>query len=266
MNLEQSLTKRGIKVTLHKVEFTTNYTRAFLKIENSNEPHSNLVNFVLEPVAMQGKKQLRYISRFKKDFPQDGFSEINFSPIPPGVEEEGVAVFHPVGFTPDSPRTVILRFDSTVSPFIFEVPLEEGVQVRPKVEEDSTIKVVEVGQTRIAGGVLITLHKVEFAEEYTAVFLILENKNGEHSDIFFDETECRAIQQNKQFWRTFEGPKYRQIKVSIPGGIKEEGVVKFEAIDYNKGKIRFEFPVITNIQDRKRYRFIFNVSIPRTNS
>ncbi|MDQ6668183.1 MAG: hypothetical protein M3Y53_08165, partial [Thermoproteota archaeon] len=266
VQFEQDLTVRGIKVTLHKVEFTMNYTRAFLKIENLNGPHSSLVSFVLEPVAMQGKKQLRYISRFKENFPQDGSSEINFSPIPPGVEEEGVAVFQSVDFNPDSPQTVILRFDSTVSPFIFEVPLEEGVQVRPKIGEDLTSRVIKVERTRTGGGVLITLHKVQFAEQYTAVFLTVENKNGENSDILFEKMKCRAIQQKKQFLTTFEGPKHREIKLIIPGGIEEQGVVKFEALDYNEEKARFEFPIITKSEGHKRYRFVFDVSIPKTNS
>ncbi len=263
VQVEQSLTIRGIKVTLHTVEFTTNFTRAFLKIENLNGPHSNLESFVLEPVAMQGKKQLRYISRFKKDFPQDGISEINCSPIPPGVEEEGVAVFQAVDFNSDSPRTIILRFDSTVSPFIFEVPLEDDVQARPKVGEGLTNKVVKVERTRTGGGVHITLHKVEFAAQYTAVFLTLENKNNEQSEIFFARTECRAIQQKKQFGTTLTGPKYKEIKFIIPGGIEEQGVVKFETLDYNEEKVRFEFPVLTKTEGQKRYRFVFNVSIPK---
>jgi transposase len=266
VQVEQTLTISGIKVTLYRVEFTMNYTRAFLKIENLNLPHSNLVGFELEPVAMQGKKQLRYISRFKKDFPQDGLSEINFSPIPPGVEEEGVAVFQPVDFNPNSPQTVILRFDSTISPFIFEVPLAEGVQVRPQVREELTSRVVNVERSRTGGGVIITLHMVEFAGQYTAVYLTVENKNGEHSDIFFEKTECRAIQQKKQFLTTFEGPKHREIKSIIPGGIEEQGVVKFEALDYNEEKARFEFPIIMKSEGHKGYRFVFDVSIPKTNS
>ncbi|MDQ6865005.1 MAG: MarR family transcriptional regulator [Thermoproteota archaeon] len=209
VQVEQSLTNRGIKVTLNKVEFTSIYTRVFLKIENLNAPHSDLVTF--GSVAMQGKKQLRYISSFNTDFPQDGFSEINFSPIPPGVEEEGVVVFQPVDFNTGSPRIAILRVESTVSPFIFEIPLTEGVQIRAKVGEDLTTRVIKVERTRTGGGVLITLHKLGFAERYTAVFLTLENKNREHSDIFFEKTECRAIQQKKQF-----GTKYIKKNMSNP--------------------------------------------------
>lgn len=91
VNVDQSITKEGIKITLHKVEFTSTYTRAFLKIENSNDITGRILGSV-EPMAMQGKKQLRH-RRFKKEFPKDGFNEINLGVIYPGAEEECVIVF-----------------------------------------------------------------------------------------------------------------------------------------------------------------------------
>jgi hypothetical protein len=229
VEVEHSLTNRSVKVTINKVEFTSKYTRAFMKIENSSGHHESPVNFGFSAVLIQGKRQFGYVDRFKDVFPRDGNKEINLGSIPPGVEEQGVVVFQPVELTPNAPRTIKLRFDSSVAPFIFEVPLEEGEgKRRPAlVTEDFTTKVVEVNQTKTGGGIFVTLHKVEFSDHYTAAFLTVENKNSHDSEIIF--LRGRIIQGKRQFGTTSEGPSYKHIKVNIPGGIEERGVEKFEA-------------------------------------
>ena len=57
--------------------------------------------------------------------------------------------------------------------------------------------------------------------------------------------------RKKQFRTTLEGPKHREIKSIIPGGIEEQGVVKFEALDYNEEKARlFKLPSCRKAKDK----------------
>lgn len=262
VEVEHSLTNRNVKVTINKVEFTSKYTRAFLKIENLRGHHESPVNFGFSAVLIQGKRQFGYVDRFKDVFPRDGNKEINLGSIPPGVEEQGVVVFQPVELTPDAPRTIKLRFDSSVAPFIFEVPLEEGEgERRPAlVTEEFTTKVVEVNQTKTGGGIFVTLHKAEFSDHYTAAFLTVENKNSHDSEIIF--LSGRIIQGKRQFGSTSEGPRYKHITVNIPGGIEERGVEKFEAIDNTGVKTKFEFQVVF-VRTKEGYKFDFDVDVPR---
>jgi len=123
-----------------------------------------------------------------------------------------------------------------------------------------TKKMVKVEQIQAKGGIKVTLHKVEFTVDYTAAFLTVEKTVNNVWEINFYEGESKAVQGERQFNYTSRGPNYKKIRRTIPYGIKEYGVVKFEAVDYNENSINFEFAFNMLLS---HYVFLFELQIPK---
>jgi len=123
-----------------------------------------------------------------------------------------------------------------------------------------TKKMVKVEQIQAKGGIKVTLHKVEFTVDYTAAFLTVEKTGNNLWEISFYDGESKAVQGERQFNYTSRGPNYKKIRRTIPYGIKEYGVVKFEAVDYNENSINFEFAF--NMFG-SHYVFLFELQIPK---
>ena len=94
--VEKTQEKQGIRMTLHKVEFSDKNTRAYLTVENLNKTSDNDLNFRdYESIAIQGKTQFGTTS---------GSMDVNYkkikTTIPSGIEEKGVVLFEPLNYTP----------------------------------------------------------------------------------------------------------------------------------------------------------------------
>lgn len=87
--LEQSQNKAGIKVTLHKVEFSQKNIRAYLTVDKMNAKAA-ITFYDFNAIALQGNKQYSTSYSFDVDYP-----EIK-SDIPPGIQENGVILFDPL--------------------------------------------------------------------------------------------------------------------------------------------------------------------------
>ncbi len=93
--VEKTQEKQGIRMTLHKVEFSDKNTRAYLTVENLNKTSDNDLNFrEYESIAIQGKTQFGTTS---------GSMDVNYkkikTTIPSGIEEKGVVLFEPLNYT-----------------------------------------------------------------------------------------------------------------------------------------------------------------------
>jgi hypothetical protein len=100
---EETQTKGGIKVILHKVEFSPKNTRVFLTVDNLNQKAA-ITFYDTGAKAIQGKKQYATTYSYDTEFPN-----IN-SDIPPGIEENGIILFEPLDYkTPTSAR---LQFEA----------------------------------------------------------------------------------------------------------------------------------------------------------
>lgn len=89
VTIEETQEDGGIKVILHKVEFSDKNTRAYLTVENTN-PDQDITFYDFNSKAIQGKKQFGTTYSFDVDYPK---IESN---IPPGIQEDGVVLFKPL--------------------------------------------------------------------------------------------------------------------------------------------------------------------------
>jgi hypothetical protein len=117
--IEMTQVKDGINVTLQKVEFTPNETKAFLSVKNinSNETHDVLFYETSDSVILAGEKQ--YEIKFSSENP--GMK----STIPAGKEETRVLVFESIDQNQSSVRFqfVMSKAYSDDSRFEFVVPV-----------------------------------------------------------------------------------------------------------------------------------------------
>lgn len=121
-------------------------------------------------------------------------------------------------------------------------------------------KIVNVQSTQTQGGIMVTLNKVEFAEEHTRAYVTVQNMNAE-SKIYFLDSNAVAFQGSRQFETTYTfDVDFPEIKYEIYPGIKEEGVILFEPLDYTLDMAKFQFEARgESLLDENK--FVFNVTI-----
>jgi DNA-binding transcriptional ArsR family regulator len=130
------------------------------------------------------------------------------------------------------------------------------------------ISVIKIEQSQTKDGIKVTLHRVEFTAECSAVFLTVENTSDNHCTVEFDDKNVIAIQGNYEFKVTSIGPNYRSFRKRFKYGDKEYGAVKFERLHYNEPSVRFEFPLIEKAADKffggaAVWSFVFEVQIQK---
>ena len=96
---------------------------------------------------------------------------------------------------------------------------------------------------------------IEFAENHTSVFFTIENKNTEDSKALL--LNAVAIQGKKQFSQVYSADHEHRY---ILGGTQVEGIVKFNALDYNKDKVTLEFKMVL-VRAQVVCQFVFDVAI-----
>ena len=119
-------------------------------------------------------------------------------------------------------------------------------------------KVVTVEQSQEDNGIKVRLHKVEFSDKNTRVYLTVEN-NDPSEDMTFYNFNAKAIQGHTQFAPTYSfDTTYPKIESTIPSGIQENGVVLFEPLDPSQDSAQFRFESRKGIDTSK---FIFDVIV-----
>jgi hypothetical protein len=124
-------------------------------------------------------------------------------------------------------------------------------------------KTVVLEKSQIKSGIKVTLHKVEFSDKNTRTYLTVDNLNPKTAISFYGSNSI-AIQGNKQYSTTYTFDiVYPEIKSNIPPGIKEEGVILFEPLNYKtQTSARFQFEA-TRQDTYDTVNFIFPVNIPK---
>lgn len=189
----------------------------------------------------------------------------------------------------DTDKDLVVYYDDSVNSFVsddcikvsgtVEEPFEgtnafSATLVSPAVTAKSIQKVdcaqainpaektVNLEATQLKAGIKFTVHKIEFSEKNTRVFMTIENLNGKASISFYG-FEAKAIQGKKQYDTTYSyDVDYPQIKSDILPGIVVDGVILFEPLDYKtQTTAKFQFQAAR--QDTySTFPFIFNVRIP----
>jgi hypothetical protein len=119
-------------------------------------------------------------------------------------------------------------------------------------------KLITMEETQIKSGIKVTLHKIEFSDKNTRVYLTVDN-NNKNTEISFYDFNSKAIQGNRQFETTTDyDVDYPEIESDIPAGIVEDGVILFEPLEYKKNNLILQFEASKNYEDVK---FIFNVDL-----
>lgn len=106
VKVEKTQFKAGIKVTLHKVEFSDKNTRAYLTVVNLNGK-AGIRFYDFDSKAIQGNRQFSTTYSYDVDYPSIK------SDIPPGIVEDGVVLFDPINYKIVSP--VKFQFKTTRS-------------------------------------------------------------------------------------------------------------------------------------------------------
>jgi hypothetical protein len=122
---------------------------------------------------------------------------------------------------------------------------------------DPASKVITVEQTQEDNGIRVTLHKVEFADENTRVYLTVENTDPTE-EISFYTFNSKAVQGATQFGTTYSfDVDYPKLESDIPPGIQEDGVVIFDPLDPSAGDTEFRFEANKGFTEDSE--FVFNV-------
>ena len=80
-------------------------------------------------------------------------------------------------------------------------------------------------ETQTKGGIKVTLHKIEFSDKNTRVYLTVDN-NNKNTEISFYDFNSKANQGNRQFETTTDSDvDHPEIESDIPAGIVEDGVI-----------------------------------------
>jgi tetratricopeptide (TPR) repeat protein len=117
--------------------------------------------------------------------------------------------------------------------------------------------VVVVEKIQKYGGITVTLHKVEFSDKNTRVYLTLGNSDPSQ-DVTFYDSNAKAVQGHTQFQTVYSfEPTYPKIESTIPPGISENGVVLFEPLDKTQCGAQFVFDAQKGDDDIK---FTFDVA------
>jgi DNA-binding beta-propeller fold protein YncE len=98
-------------------------------------------------------------------------------------------------------------------------------------------KLITMEETQTKSGIKVTLHKIEFSDKNTRVYLTVDN-NNKNTEISFYDFNSKAIQGNRQFETTTDyDVDYPEIESDIPAGIVEDGVILFEPLEYKKNNL-----------------------------
>ena len=117
--------------------------------------------------------------------------------------------------------------------------------------------VVVVEKIQRYGGIEVTLHKVEFSDKNTRVYLTVGNNDLSENMTFYDSS-AKAIQGDTQSETIYSfEPTYPKIGPAIPPGVAENGVVLFEPLDPTQCGAQFIFDARKGIDD---IRFTFDVA------
>lgn len=93
-----------------------------------------------------------------------------------------------------------------------------------------TLKTVDINKTIEQNGYVMTVNKVEFADEETRFYMTIENKS--ESMISFYDFNSKLTQGSTQYEvSTNYEADYPKINSEILPGIKSEGIITFEKID-----------------------------------
>jgi hypothetical protein len=124
------------------------------------------------------------------------------------------------------------------------------------------VKTVVLEKSQIKGGIKVVFHKVEFSDKNTRVYLTVENLNPKVGITFYD-SDAKAIQGNRQYATAYSfDVDYPSIKSDIPQGIREDGVVLFDPLNYKMPTANFQFKG-TRSDTYTTYDFIFPIAIPK---
>ena len=123
-----------------------------------------------------------------------------------------------------------------------------------------TTKEVEINQTLNSNtsGVTVTLQKIEFADNETRAYVLIDNQSSD--EYCFYLYESKLIQNSKQYTLEYNyEADYEQIETDIPSGVKEEGVLSFKNIDQASLQLMCEGH--SDNWDIDSDLFVFNVEV-----
>ena len=128
-----------------------------------------------------------------------------------------------------------------------------------------TFKTLNLNLSKKAGNVAVTVSKVEFAEQHTRVFVIIQNFNTDR-EVYFSGQQI--IQDHSQYNLTSKAADEKGISFRILPGIIEKGYLFFDPVSQHPFKISLEareqfLPSkdLNNTYDSFDHKLIFDVPL-----
>jgi hypothetical protein len=105
-------------------------------------------------------------------------------------------------------------------------------------------RIITIRQSKIVPkAIKVTLRKMHLLDDYTRLFLTIENISEEIEGRFI-RSELRLFQGKRQFECLYmDDPSFRNIKSTIPAGIEEDGVLLFEPLGESRDPVRFRLVI-----------------------
>lgn len=125
-----------------------------------------------------------------------------------------------------------------------------------------TLKTYKVGSSINQHGYVVTVKKIEFAENETRVYLTVKNNGSSEFDLY--TYNAKAVQNGKQYeYRDNYDADYEKVQSDIMTGIKSEGIVTFPAMDSGED-VRLVFEGSSGDWQEEIEPYTFNIEISKS--
>lgn len=184
--------------------------------------------------------------------------------------EKNTVVFYPGTETPLSPDDYVYISGTIEGTFegenafggtiIAATVIADTLEVISYVQAVSpTIQTIGVNETQNQYGYMVTLDRVEIAENETRVYLSVHNMGESELSLF--SYSSKIIQSGRQFeQQTNWEADYPDIQSDIFVGVSSEGIIPFPAIEYSDFQFIIEGYSGNWHEDLQPY--VFNISVP----
>lgn len=243
IEINDTVSQYDYSITFEKVELAEKETRVYVSIQNNGKSVFHVYSF--NAVLSQNGKQFSEESNYEADYPAIE------SDLRAGNSTKGIITFNAID---NQPFSLIIdagseNYEEKIKPFEFYYPVTERKAELP------TYTTLTVEQTKEQQNYSVTIHKVEFDEEETRVYVTLKN---EGSDIFrLYSFNAKISQGGKQYGEQYnwEGD-YAALESELLVGNTSEGVITFETIsDAEPFTIRLEASSDNYNENIKPYEF-----------
>lgn len=124
-----------------------------------------------------------------------------------------------------------------------------------------TKKTIVVNQTQEQHGYIVTLEKVELADEETRLYVTVKNESK--NEILFYDSDSKLIVNNKQIEAVNNyKANYPEVPFELLPGVESSGIVAFPKIEETSATVKWHVEGYSHNYDIEIQPFVFEFKIP----